>query len=121
MAGHKVARQDEKRGNHCESSRCTHFIVTPVKVTHLSLPIFFLAFMTCDDGETVECAWGQGAALLVPEGYQNDQRDLQKGGKSVYLGETYGVGGAVLAGKSAYEGMSIYRQRGLCRQPSHCL
>jgi hypothetical protein len=111
------ALQDEKGGTTVNQSCCTHFIVTSVEVAHLSLPIFFLAFMACDGRETVECAWGQGAALLGSECYQNDQRDLRKGGKWVYLGGTHGVEGAVLAEKSAYEAMSIYRQHAYAANP----
>jgi len=61
-----------------KSSYCTYFIVPSVEVAHLSLPIFFLAFMACDDRETVECAWGQGSTLLGFEGYQSDQRDCRR-------------------------------------------
>jgi len=68
-----------------KSGRCTYFIVPSVEVAHRSLPIFFLAFMARDGGETVECAWGQGSAWLASEGYQNDQRDRRRKGKSVCL------------------------------------
>lgn len=73
-----VLAEMEKKENLVKSSCCTHFIVTSIEVEHLSLPILFLAFMTRDDRETVERAWGQGAARLGPGGYQNDQRDRQK-------------------------------------------
>ena len=68
-----------------KSSYCTYFIVPSVEVAHLSLPIFFLAFMACDDRETVECAWGQGSTWLGFESYQSDQRDCRRKSRSVCL------------------------------------
>ena len=53
-----------------EPRHCTHFIIPSVEVAHLLFPIFLLTFMACDGGETVECAWGQGSALLGSESYR---------------------------------------------------
>ena len=124
--GRKKKKKGGDQDGLAKPSCCTYFIVPSVEVTHLSFPIFFLAFMACNSRETVERAWGQGSTRFGSEGYRNNQRDHRgKANRCAYAekGGTYGVGGAWLAEKPVYEVMTIFRRQHPHRPPrppSHC-